>query len=235
MKEKGKSQEAKSGIQDSESRIQKPRFKIQNLKSKVPNRAGLGFTFYLLPFAFLLLVGCGYRFAGTGGGFPRDVQTVYVEPFVNRSRIVGIEAEIASALRSELHRQGRLRVVHRLEEADAILSGVIRSLENQVVAANRVDEVLQYELALVMDATLRRRSPDEVLWRARGTRLAELYSASRAAVVTTSSDFKNRPLNARDVRRFTDVQLTESLKQEAQERLVERFVRELHQRLMEMF
>ncbi|MEK6601819.1 MAG: hypothetical protein AABZ09_08060 [Candidatus Binatota bacterium] len=53
--------------------------------------------------------------------------------------------------------------------------------------------------------------------------------------MTSSSAFKSGTLNPGDVRRFTDIQLTETVRQETKERLVERFARELHQRLMEMF
>ncbi len=186
---------------------------------------------------FLVLAGasCGYQFSGKGERFPKDVRTVFVETFVNRSKDVGIDSEIASALRSEFRQRGQLRVVDSLEQADAVLSGVVRSFDSRVVAVNRRDEVLQFEMVLVADMSLRRRSPDELVWRPQGTRLAELHSGSRGAVVTSSSAFKSGTLNPGDVRRLTDIQLTETVKQETKERLVERFARELHQRLMEMF
>jgi len=190
-------------------------------------------TFGLL--ATLAMLGCGYQFSGKGEGFPKDIRTVFVEPFVNRTRDVAIEKDIASALRSEFHRQGQLRVVDQVDQADAIVTGVVRSFDSRVVAVNREDEVLQFEIALVVDMSLRRRSPDEVLWRTQGTRITELYSGSRGAVVTTSSHFKSGTLNPGDVPPFTDIQLTETLSQEAKERLVGRLAHEMHQRLIEMF
>ena len=57
----------------------------------------------------------------------------------------------------------------------------------------------------------------------------------RAAVVVTSPAFQNQTLNTTDVRNLTDIQLTESANQLMRENLLERFARELHQRLMEMF
>lgn len=203
-------------------------FSTQNSKLKTKNWiALLGF--------FMVGAGCGYQFSGKGDGFPKDVRTVFIEPFVNRSRDVGLEGDISSALKGEFHRQGQLLVVDRLEQADAILSGVVRAFDRRVVAVNRNAEVLQYEAALVVDITLRRRSPDAVLWQTRGTRITEVYSASRGAVVTTSSEFRSGTLNPSDVRRFTDIQLTETLSQDAKERLMEGFARELHQRLVERF
>jgi hypothetical protein len=205
----------------------KPKGRIQNPKSKIQN--------WVVAVFLLWGVGCGYRFSGTGEGFPEGVRSVFVEPFVNRSRDVGIDREITSALRSEFHQQRQLQLVDRVEEADAILSGVIRSWDSRVISVNRRDEALQLETALIVDMTLRRRNPDEVLWRTQGTKLTEIHAGSRGAVVTTSSDFKRGNLNPGDVRQFTDVQLTETLSQGAREQLVERFARELHQRLMEMF
>lgn len=186
-------------------------------------------------FYLLVIVGCGYQFSGRGDAFPKNVQTVFIEPFVNRSRHVGIEGEIATALKSEFRRQGQLRVVDRLDQADAILSGVVRSFDQRVVSVNSKDEAFQYEATLVLDMSLRRHNPDELLWQSRGTRLNEVYSASRGAVVTTSSEFKSGTLNPSDVRRFSDIQLTETLSLDARERLVERYARELHRRLLEMF
>jgi hypothetical protein len=95
--------------------------------------------------------------------------------------------------------------------------------------------VLQYETAMVVDASLRRREPSEIIWRSHGTRLTDIHGGSRAAVVTTSSEFKSGTLNASDVRRLTDIQLTETESRAVRGQLVERFARELHQRLMEMF
>jgi Lipopolysaccharide-assembly len=183
----------------------------------------------------LSLLGCGYRFAGQSDLFPKDVRSVYVEPFLNRTRTVGTGDEITSALRSELYRRGQLQVVDQADQADAILSGVVRSFENITASVNQNDEVLQYEATMIVDVTFRRREPSEILWRGQAIRLNELHAGSRAAVVTTSSKFQNQTLNTSDVRRLTDIQLTETENHQMREDLMDRFARELHQRLMEMF
>jgi hypothetical protein len=190
-----------------------------------------------LAFAFVLLTvaACGYQLSGMSTFLPQDIRTIYVEPFMNRSRDVGIEKEITTALRGEFYRRGQLRIVDQAEQADAIVSGVVRAFDSSVVSVNRKDEVLQYESIMTLDVTLRRREPNEIIWRGQGTRLRELHSGSRAAVVTTSSEFRTGTLNAADVRQMTDIQLTETENQQFRDALIERFARELHQRLMEMF
>jgi hypothetical protein len=62
-----------------------------------------------------------------------------------------------------------------------------------------------------------------------------LYGGSRAAVVTTSSEFSTGTLSANNVRNMTDVQLTESERRGVRDQLMERFAKELHQRVIEMF
>jgi hypothetical protein len=183
----------------------------------------------------IALGGCGYHFVGEGTLLPKDAKTIYLEPFVNRSRDVGMDKELTSALRGEFYRRGQLRIVDQVDQADVILSGVVRSLDSSVASVNRRDEVLQFESVLNLDVTLRRREPNEILWRGQGLRLTELHGGSRAAIVTTSSEFRSGTFNAADVRRMTDIQLTEVEKRDVRNRLMERFAKELHQRVMEMF
>jgi len=182
------------------------------------------------------LGGCGYQFVGESSLLPKEARTIYVEPFVNRSRDVGLDKELTTALRGEFYRRGQLKIVDSAEQADVILSGVIRSFADSTASVNRDDEVLQYESLLIMDVTLRRREPNEILWRGQGVRLNQVYAGSRAAVVTTSSAFQSTTtLNSRDVSQLTDIQLTELDRRAVRDRLMEQFARELHQRVTEMF
>ncbi|HEX7230143.1 MAG TPA: LPS assembly lipoprotein LptE [Candidatus Binatia bacterium] len=172
---------------------------------------------------------------GESSLLPKDARTIYVDPFINRSRDVGIEKELTTATRGEFYRRGELRVVDDINQADVILSGVIRSLESTVATVNREDEVLQYEAVMLLDITVRRREPDQILWRDQGVRLTQIYGGSRAAVVTTSSEFRTGTLNATDVQRLTDIQLTESERRAVRVQLMEEFARELRQRIFETF
>lgn len=186
--------------------------------------------------ALLCLIGCGYQFAGRSDLFPKDIHSVYVEPFLNRTRDVGLGPEITTALRGELYRRGELQLVDQADRADAILSGVVRSFDTLTASVNQDAEVLQFEATLIVDTTFRRREPSEILWRGQGIRLTEIYAGERAAVVTTSSKFQNQTtLSTTNVRSLTDIQLTETDSRRMREELMERFARELHQRLMEMF
>lgn len=199
--------------------------------------------FALWSFAMMIVAplgGCGYQFVGESSLLPKEARTIYVEPFVNRSRDVGLDKELTTALRGEFYRRGQLKIVESAEQADLILSGVIRCYSDcpgasTVLSVNSNDEVLQYESLLIMDVTLRRREPNEILWRGQGVRLNQVYAGSRAAVVTTSSEFRTGTLNSTDVSRLTDIQLTELERRAVRDQLMEQFARELHQRVTEMF
>ena len=183
----------------------------------------------------LFASGCGYQFVGNGALLPKDARTLFVESFVNRGREVGIEKEVATALRSEFYRRGPLRIVDQFDLADLILTGVVRPLENTVASVNGYDEALQYYSVILIDVSLRQRESNNVIWRADAMRFSQLYAGSRAAVVTTSSDFRTGTLNAADVGRLTDIQLTEYDRRDTRKQLTEQLAKEVYQRIMEMF
>jgi hypothetical protein len=182
-----------------------------------------------------LLSGCGYHFTAESSLLPKSAQTIYIEPFINRSRDVGLEKELASAMRSEFYRRGPLRVADRADDADVIVSGVIRPLEDTVASVNSSDEVLQYYTSMLVDMTVRQRDSSAVLWRADAIRLSEYYAGSRAAVVPTSSQFRTGTLNTSDVSNLTDIQLTETQRKNTRGQLMDQFAKELYQRVMEMY
>ena len=185
--------------------------------------------------AALLAGACGYRFVDSNAALPDDVRTIYVEPFINRTRIVGLEDGLALALRRELMAQQQPRVAERFEDADAILSGVIRNYGIRNVSVNRFDEVLQVEARFDAEATLRRRQSKEVLWAPQVIRLREVYNAARGAVVPGSSGFLDNALNLEDVSRLADARLAQGSRMRARKRLLERFARLVRQRMAEGF
>ena len=87
-----------------------------------------------------------------------------------------------------------------------------------MASVNRYDEVLQYESLLVLMRHCGGASPTRFFGAAKRMRLTELYAGSRAAVVTTSSEFRTGTLNTNDVRNMTDIQLTESERRDVRER-----------------
>mgnify|MGYP001825863920 FL=1 len=59
---------------------------------------------------FLLLLGCGYHFAGTGGQAPGDIQSINVNVMRNQTAEIGIVTIFTNAILNEFIRWKRLEV-----------------------------------------------------------------------------------------------------------------------------
>ena len=177
---------------------------------------------------------CGYGFAGTGSRLPDEVRTVSLGPIANRTREVGLEKLFLEALEDEVSIRGRLDIAPR-GEGDAVLTGSLVHYETRPVAFNSRDEALLYQAVLTVDLELRRRADSKLLWQTRNYRATEDYSAVPGVVVTSSSRFQKQTLNPGDLGLFTDIQLSEGQRREANERLLENLVRETYNQMMEDF
>ena len=179
-------------------------------------------------------LGCGYQFAGTASRLADDVQTIAVGPILNGTREVGLERELVETIEDEIALRGRLRIAPP-DQADVLLSGRMRSYDSQPVAYNANDEALLYQATLSVDLELRRRADGKLLWKTIGQRETANYGAVPGVVVTSSSQFQRSNLNARDVARFTDIQLAEGQRREANEVLVEDLAKTIYDQMMEDF
>ena len=88
---------------------------------------------------------------------------------------------------------------------------------------------------MTVDLSLRRRSDGEVLWEASGLRELEDYSVAAGIVVPSTSQFQRGTLAVGDLRRLTDIQLAETEKRLAIDRLVRTLVRDVHDRILDDF
>jgi hypothetical protein len=183
----------------------------------------------------LLFPGCGYHFSGSRSMLPEDVRTLSVGEITNASRQFGLEKNLAFALEREVYVRGQLRLVEAPEVGDAVLSGSIRSFSIRPVAFDSRDEAIQYAADLRVDLTLRRQADGTVLWKASGLEAFEEYSVRASTVITSSSQFQRGTLNRNDLDAMTDIQLAETEKRLAIERLLESVVRDAHDRMLEDF
>lgn len=180
------------------------------------------------------LTACGYQFAGTVTRLPDDVRTISLGPIANGTREVGLEKRLLEAIEDEIALRGRLKVMPQ-GQGDVTLSGAIRGYATRPVAFSGRDEALQYQVSVAVDLDLRRRDDQKLLWHTQGLREIQDYSAVPGVVVTSSSKFQKSTLNPADVGRFTDIQLSEGQKREADERLIETLSRTIYNQMMEDF
>jgi len=88
----------------------------------------------LLLIAFCLPIwACGYRVAGRGDRLPPDVKTIAVPVFVNQSPRFRIEQKLAAAVTREFIERTKYGITPDPEGADAVLKGVVKSVNSGVV------------------------------------------------------------------------------------------------------
>lgn len=186
----------------------------------------------LLCFAIL---GCGYHFPGEATVLPGGGTTLYVAPFTNQTSQAGLENEMRNAIEDEIARRGNFSLV-AMSEADVVLGGVLRSLRYRPIAFSNTDEALQYETVLTISASLRDTRNDGVVWRVSNLRQSDSYGSSLGTVVVQSSQFQEQStLNEQNLGQLTDVQLSETQKREALERVLENTSRDLYNSMVEDF
>jgi hypothetical protein len=123
----------------------------------------------------LLLPACGYRFSG-GGSLPGGADTISVLMLENRSAEVGIQTRLNSDIIYEVTRRDSSRIV-RPENADALLSGVVKTVQDTDIAHTGTSTASQRRVTLVIDMKLER--PDgTTLWRRNGLSDYEAYDVA---------------------------------------------------------
>lgn len=182
------------------------------------------------------LAGCGYAIVGSQTlHVPGDVHSVAVGKFINQSRQEGLDKTVAFAVEREFYQRGALPIRESPAEGEAVISGTIREFQIKPVSFNSQDEALQYEARLVMDVVLTRQSDGSVLWKGKNMQSVEDYSVNRQTVVPSSSQFQQGTLNFSDLSDLSDIQLAETEKHLAIDRMVRAIARDVHDRILDDF
>ena len=166
---------------------------------------------------------------------PGDIRSVSVGKFENQSRQEGLEKTLAFAFEREFYERGTLPVREEPTQGDGILTGTIREFRTRPVSFDANEEALQYELEMVLDVTLRRQADGKVLWQGARLQAFEEYSVSRQTVVPSSSQFQQGTLDFNNLAQLSDIQLAETEKRLAIDRMVRSIVRDVHDRILEDF
>lgn len=191
-------------------------------------------------------VGCGYHVVGSDPQLPDEIVAIGVGSIENSTPDRGLEKDFAFALEREIHQRRHYRLAETAAAADALFTGRIRSIARRPVAFDRNDQAVQYEMEIVADMTLVRRSDDKVLWRARRMRLRDEYASSPGVVITSSAKFQRGTLDAADIaadpsdgipdaRQVGFIQLAESERRRATRRLLQGAARDVYNRMIEGF
>jgi hypothetical protein len=111
------------------------------------------------------LWGCGYRPMGAGPLDPQARPTMAIPLFGNRSTEVGLEAIFAKELINTFAQTRAVKVVPGDRDAEYVLEGEVRSLDNSSVAFNSITQSTVRRVTMRIDLTLRQKKGEKVLWK----------------------------------------------------------------------
>ena len=133
----------------------------------------------------LLLAACGYKFTG-GGNLPRNVQTIFVSVFENRSGAIAIENTLTNNIINEFISK-RPEALAKQGQAEAILTGTIRSVRRGTITRTGQDRPLERRVTMVIDVKLADRS-GEVIWSGRNVSASQAYEVEGDSGATQQNE-----------------------------------------------
>ncbi len=112
------------------------------------------------------LWGCGYHPVGTATALDHQTRPSMAVPlFANRTTEVGLETVFANAMINTFAQTSAVQVVPGDRDADLVLEGKIRSIDNTSVAFQDVQHSTVRRVTMRVELTLRQKKGDKVLWK----------------------------------------------------------------------
>jgi outer membrane lipopolysaccharide assembly protein LptE/RlpB len=125
-------------------------------------------TIVVMLFTSLVVVpSCGYHLSGTGLLVPEGTKTIAVPGFINNTNEPYVDVAVTVAVTNEFIADGRLRVVD-VESADLVLRGKVVKYEVTALSYTASSTVQQYQVRLVVDASLDDLRSKKTLWKENG-------------------------------------------------------------------
>jgi len=157
----------------------KPETRKQN-KERRDARQPLAIGVPISIFFFLVSAfGCGYHVAGRGASLPKEVRTIAVVAFENKTTRHRIEQRLTEAVVREFLARTKYRIVPEESEADAVLHGEVNTVESSAVlfdaATGRATTML---ITVRMGVRLTERPSGNVLYENKSFLFREEYEIS---------------------------------------------------------
>jgi hypothetical protein len=120
----------------------------------------------VLTLAIFVAAGCGVYTFNPGGR--SDIKSIAIERFENKTTEYGLADQMSDLVIDAFIADGNLKVVS-LENADAVLSGVLTRYERRPYKYDQNDQVESYEVIMDFDITLRKPKTDAEIWKEKMT------------------------------------------------------------------
>ena len=134
----------------------------------------------------VLAAGCGYRLARPSNPLLDNIETIAIPFFKNNSFEPGLEAIFTNAFVSEFVESRRLQVVG-VEQADVVLYGKIKDVNQDSIAYNLDDKAREYRIMVVLSVSLEDRRTGSVLWKRGSMKHSEEFPVSQQTVFSEAA------------------------------------------------
>ena len=146
----------------------------------------------LLLLALTLLPGCGYHLAGVGGGLPPSLKTVSIPPFRNQTSRAQIDVIFTAAVRDELVRRSKLKLIEKVDEADAHLDGEIVACDVRPISTSDQLVGSLYEVRVTLNLRLIDRVHGELLFEGTNLTYTDSYPTDESSFYTLETQTLER-------------------------------------------
>lgn len=131
--------------------------------------------------AALLSSGCGYALAGRGSFLPEYIRIVGVPAFENKTSVFDIDRVMTDAVRTEFAGRGRYTVQPDATNVDAVLTGIITSVQFDATAFTTGSQASRIALIVTASIEFKDLRDNKVLWASPSLRYREEFDVSTGA------------------------------------------------------
>lgn len=150
------------------------------LFGSLPRRCGSvpSLRWIALALAVLVAGGCGYHVAGRGDMMPKNIKTIAIPAFSNRTTHYRIAQHLPEAITREFISRTHYRVVPETDNADAVLSGAIINITSYpIISDQATGRATAVQLVVRFQVSLRARD-GKVLFSRPNLEVHERYEVS---------------------------------------------------------
>jgi outer membrane lipopolysaccharide assembly protein LptE/RlpB len=149
------------------------------------NEARFRFAAILItPFFLAFSAGCGYHLLGKGKGELEGARSIAIPYFTNKTYQPGLDRVFTEALLNEFIESRRFSITTP-DQADVVMKGTLKSLEEQTISYDRNDRVLEYRLIVKMDFSAEERLTGKIIWRDTNITDNKVYQVDQADIAVT--------------------------------------------------
>ncbi|MBM4311478.1 MAG: hypothetical protein FJ119_11115 [Deltaproteobacteria bacterium] len=177
----------------------------------------------------ICLSGCGYRLARFDNPELDGITTIAIPYFQNKSFEPGIDAIFTHAFVNQFVETKRLQVVGD-GEADAVLRGVIKRVDDDSLALTRDRRALEWRVWVTISVVVEERKTGRVLWKRSALRHGEEFRTTHYM-----EKERNPPAPPPEILEVQDIQLDEADKRRAFQDLAADLAERVHDGLLQGF